>query len=163
MVRMRILRILSLLLFVWQAIYRQIQHLSLTVDYLQDGEIRHKARQLMAIGFVEKTLVRSTFNQLRAAAPSKLLPLFVYFEQQWLGSVRLEMWNVYDVDIRTDNSCEGWHNRFNRAVDRHHPNIWRLLSTVLEEQASTNVFCTQIAGNRMFCDKCRSTVTLRKR
>jgi hypothetical protein len=61
---------------------------------------------------------------------------------------RLEMWNVYDVDIRTNNSCEGWHNRFNRAVDRHHPNIWHLLGIIMEEQASTEVLRSQIAAGQ---------------
>ena len=58
------------------------------------------------------------------------------------------MWNVHDTDVRTNNSCEGWHNRFNRAVSRHHPNIWHLLRTISEEQASTDVLRCQISAGQ---------------
>ena len=102
----------------------------------------------MALGFVEPSRVRETFYRLREVAPRSLLPLFGYFEQQWLGSMPIDMWNVSDCDLRTNNACEGWHNRFNRAVNRHHPNIWHLLRTVVDEQVSTDVLRCQIAAGQ---------------
>ena len=102
----------------------------------------------MALGFVPVNAIEQTFKQLRDAAPLDLRPLFAYFEQQWLGNVPLKMWNVYGIDIRTNNDCEGWHNRFNRAVDKHHPNIWHLLRCVHDEQASTDVTRCQISAGK---------------
>ena len=46
------------------------------------------------------------------------------------------MWNVLNVQRRTNNGCEGWHNRFTRIVDKHHPNIWQLIKKLQEEEAS---------------------------
>ena len=134
--------------YIHQAIYRQVQRSSLASEYLHSNKIWRKIRQLMAVGFVEVARIRSTFLQLKHVAPNILLPLFAYFEQQWLGSVPLAMWNVHEVDIRTNNNCEGWHNRFNRAVDRHHPNIWHLLRTINDKQASMEVLRSQIAAGQ---------------
>ena len=117
----------------------------------------------MALGFVECPRIKATFNELRVAAPSTLQPLYVYFEQQWLGSIPMKMWNVYDTDVRTNNACEGWHNRFNRAVDRHHPNIWHLLRVIMEEQAMTDVMRCQIAAGHNVCYEVPKYKAIRKR
>lgn len=104
----------------------------------------------MAIAFVETDLIAETFQRCQEEAPASLRPLYTYFNQQWLGNVPLKMWNVKDADIRTNNHCEGWHNRFNRAVNKHHPNIWHLLRCIMEEQASNQITLRQIeAGECM--------------
>ena len=102
----------------------------------------------MALGFVPIRNVSELFQQIRVNAPVELNPLFIYFEQQWLVNIPLEMWNVYEVDIRTNNSCEGWHNRFNRAVNKHHANIWHILRCIKDEQASTEVMRNQMAAGQ---------------
>jgi len=117
----------------------------------------------MALGFVEPALVRLTFNQLRQAAPPVLQPLYVYFEQQWLVNVPLQMWNVYDKDIRTNNNCEGWHNRFNRAINRHHPNIWHLIRVIIEEQATTDVIRCQMDAGQNIVREDRKVKAIKKR
>ena len=100
----------------------------------------------MALGFVDPPHIRPTFVQLKISAPAVLQPLYSYFEQQWLASVDIRMWNVYDTPTRTNNDCEGWHNRFNRAINRHHPNLW--LDVIKGEQASTDVTRNQIVAGQ---------------
>jgi len=102
----------------------------------------------MALGFVPIRNVSELFQQIWVNAQVELNPLFIYFEQQWFVNVPLEMWNVYEVDIRTNNSCEGWHNRFNRAVNKHHANIWHILRCIKDEQASTEVMRNQMAAGQ---------------
>ena len=58
------------------------------------------------------------------------------------------MWNVYQVNLRTNNHCEGWNNRFNRLVNKHHPNIWHLLTAIRDEQASSTVTRLQITAGQ---------------
>jgi len=84
-----------------------VQHLGLSQQYLSDEVICKNVRRLMALGFLEVGKIRTTFDQLRVSAPAVLLQLFVYFEQQWLGTVSIHMWNVHDIDLRTNNNCEG--------------------------------------------------------
>lgn len=131
-----------------QAIWRQVQHLGLSQLYTTDQAMRQEVRNLMALGFLKPEDVLPTFNLLKAAASPILHGLFHYFEQQWLGNVSLLMWNVWYVDVRTNNSCEGWHSRFNRIVNKHHPNTWYLMRCFQEEQASTDVTRCQIAAGQ---------------
>ena len=50
--------------------------------------------------------------------------------------------------ICTNNDCEGWHVRFSNALGKHHPNIWKFLEYLPEEQASLEVMHQQIRGGR---------------
>jgi hypothetical protein len=34
-------------------------------------------------------------------------PLFTYFEYQWMKTVEIKRWNVYGIQMRTNNNCEG--------------------------------------------------------
>jgi hypothetical protein len=134
--------------FCFKAIWRQIQSLGLSHAYTTDNVIRQQVRQLMALGFLPRDQVRPTFERLKVAASPSLAGLFNYFQQQWFINVSLDMWNVFDVDIRTNNSCEGWHIRFNSMVNKHHPNLWFLLRFMLEEQTSTDMTRNQIAAGQ---------------
>jgi len=145
-----------------QAIWRQVQHHGLVHGYTTDERIRQPIRQLMALGFAPISVVQTTFRKLRDAAPSSVEPVFIYFEQQWLGNVPIKMWNVHNADIRTNNSCEGWHNRFNRVVDKHHPNIWHLLRCIHEEQASTDVTRCQIRAGKSVLREVRKYKAMQK-
>jgi hypothetical protein len=103
----------------------------------------------MALGFAPLLLVRNTFAQMQDNAPLALQPLFRYFDQQWLQSVSPSMWNVHNEDVRTNNDLEGWHHGFNKAIGRHHPNIWFLLESFINERASTEVTLQQIAAGHV--------------
>ena len=39
---------------------------------------------------------------------------------------------------------EGWHNRFNRAISKHHPNIWLFLRQIQQEQAAVELLHQQL-------------------
>ena len=46
------------------------------------------------------------------------------------------MWIVFDANIRTNNSVEGWHKKLNRTVGFHHPNAFQLVGVLKKEQAA---------------------------
>ena len=117
----------------------------------------------MALGFIQCHLIRQMFRQLRDSAPVDLHALYTYFELQWLGNTRLQMWNVYDADVRTNNSCEGWHNRFNIIVNRHHPNIWQLLKVILEEHDAVEIARRQIAAGQTVVREVRANKVTEQR
>jgi hypothetical protein len=102
----------------------------------------------MALAFVPVLLVRNTFGQLRTASDPSLVQLFDYFEDQWITRTPVPMWNVYKMDLRTNNDLEGWHVRFNAILSRHHPNLWQLIDALQQEHSATEVTINQvIAGN----------------
>ena len=123
-----------------QSIYRQVQALGLVRNYEANPEIRLQVRQLMALTFLPVAIVRMTFHLLQSQANPVLLGLFEYFERQWMTSTVPALWKVHGNDVwRTNNHCEGWHNRFNRAISKHHPNIWLFLRAIQQEQAATEL------------------------
>jgi hypothetical protein len=74
------------------------------------------------------------------------------------------------VYFRCLNDCEGWHNRFNRAVSKHHPNIWHLLNCIRDEESSVRVVRNQLAAghagrrnNRKYLSQTSKLTVLRKR
>ncbi|KRY27677.1 hypothetical protein T01_7970 [Trichinella spiralis] len=46
-------------------------------------------------------------------AVGSVAALFNYFEEEWMTPNRLPLWNVHNVDIRTNIDLDGWHFRMN--------------------------------------------------
>jgi len=106
-------------------------------------------RQLMALASLPVAIVRMTFHLLQSQANPVLLGLFEYFERQWMTSTAPALWNVHGNDVwRTNNHCEGWHSWFNRAISKHHPNIWLFLRAIQQEQAATELLHQQLTAGR---------------
>lgn len=103
----------------------------------------------MALAYAPLAVVRQTFHIFEAASDPRLTTIFQYFEQTWIRSIQPRMWNVHGVAIKTNNDCEGWHNRFQNLVDKHRPNIWRLLDCILQEQNATEIMKQQILAGQV--------------
>ncbi|KRX29229.1 hypothetical protein T05_7699 [Trichinella murrelli] len=54
--------------------------------------------------------------------------------REWMTDERLPLWNVYNVNIRTNNHLEGWHNRLNRKAGKSHNVLYELLQLLISEQ-----------------------------
>jgi hypothetical protein len=134
-------------------IYRKIQNLGLTTHYRDDENIRTTCRQLMSLALLPPREVEYGFEELASNVPSLLLSLIDYFRNFWFRQIAVELWNVHNLDIRTNNNAEGqyrmiietvfliffflligWHNRFNRRVNKTHPNVWHFISTLKQEE-----------------------------
>ncbi|KAL2631004.1 hypothetical protein R1flu_015690 [Riccia fluitans] len=117
-----------------QAIWRKIQQMGLTTVYTNNESIKGRIRQLMALGFLPVPRIReglqAIIDSLSNAKYDILESLFQYFVSWWCERIPLSMWNVHGIQRRTNNNCEGWHNKFNRKVNHHHLDIWRLISTL---------------------------------
>lgn len=68
-----------------------------------------------------------------------------------MTKVKWSLWNVSDVEIKTNNIVEGtwvfkmyyyyfsqlgWNHRFNRLVSNCHPNIWHLIDCLKREETA---------------------------
>ena len=51
-------------------------------------------------------------------------------------------------DLRTNNTLEGWHRRFNMIIAKHHPNIFEFLDRLKSEQAHTDTSFEQFIGTQ---------------
>ncbi|KRX18117.1 hypothetical protein T07_13777 [Trichinella nelsoni] len=85
---------------------------------------------------------------LEAGTTGNLLALFQYFWQEWMTDERLPLWNVHNVNIRTNNHLEGWHNRLNRKADKSHNGLYELLQILIAEQGVMDTLIQQVlSGN----------------
>jgi hypothetical protein len=133
-----------------QCIWHNVQALGLANRYGSDANIRLQVRQLMALAFAPMAVIRPTIAILEQNSDPALTQLFSYFRDQWLTRVRIQMWNVYKAELRTNNDLEGWHNRFSNLVSRHHPNIWDFLRFMIAEHDATYVSIQQtLAGQNV--------------
>ncbi|CAF3852425.1 unnamed protein product [Rotaria sp. Silwood1] len=117
-----------------QAVYRKIQNLGLATYYRDDEHIRDTCRQLMSLALLPCREVEFAFEEIVSKAPPLLLNLIDYFRNFWFRQMPVKIWNVHNLDIRTNNNAEGWHNRFNRRINKTHPNIWHFISTLKQEE-----------------------------
>lgn len=131
-------------------IHRQIQHLGLTAVCRDDEHARSLLRKLMVLLFTPIDSIEKVFDDLFDEVPDSLKRLFDYFNGYWMTKAKWPLWNVSSLDLRTNNMVEGrfplfilglssnlgWNHRFNRLVNRHHPNPWHFVECLKKEEAS---------------------------
>ena len=67
-----------------------------------------------------------------------------YFQDTWMNCpFPVPLWNVTEAIIRSSNRVESWHNKLNRTVDVHHPNIFQLVGVLKKEQAAVESTVTR--------------------
>jgi hypothetical protein len=79
----------------------------LITAYRNDECVRSSARKLMALALVPVDKVEFAFQQVAREAPRSLKPLTDYFNRYWMTKVKWTLWNVSDVELRTNNIVEG--------------------------------------------------------
>ena len=145
-----------------QNIWRKIQANGLQERYQQDVQFVEEVRMIAALAFVPENDVRRVFNDLSNNIDASLDVIMDYIEETYIGMVRrgqrrrpryaYSMWGVYDRVQdnlpRTNNSVEGWHNRFNRHVGVHHADIWKIIDVIQKEEDLHRVELVHIQQGR---------------
>ncbi|KRY43814.1 hypothetical protein T03_5649 [Trichinella britovi] len=62
---------------------------------------------------------------------------------------RLPLWNVYNVNICTNNDLEGWHFKMNRLAGKRHLGFYELLQLLIDEHVSTETLIQQVTSGRV--------------
>ena len=105
-----------------QCLYRRIQSTGLATAYSHDESLRSCCKKLMALPFLPIDEVETSFYALRTTVDpelkKKLRDVFLYFDDYWLNTVPVEMWNVHGCNHRTNNICEGTYNLFSKTIDK---------------------------------------------
>ena len=92
----------------------------------------------MALGFIPLALVRMNLNALIQSQRSRALQnqyaalqeFYDYFRKNYInGAFPPRMWNVYnrEMEFRTNNFVESFHQRWNNAVGVRHPSLWNFI------------------------------------
>ncbi|KRZ86593.1 hypothetical protein T08_7341 [Trichinella sp. T8] len=131
-----------------QAVHRKVGELGLKARYRTEEPTKRKIRMLLATAFLPVPHVNTGVSLLEAGTTGNLSALFQYFRQEWMTDERLPLWNVYNVNIRTNNHLEGWHNRLNRKAGKSHNGLYELLQLLISEQGVMDTLIQQVlSGN----------------
>ena len=133
-----------------QNIYRKIQSLGLTNQYMEDPGFALYMRLLPSLAFVSENEVCDCFLILMGEFPQDALEVADYFETTYLGRrlpdqtrrtppFPIRFGNMYarvlNHTSRTNNCVEGWHNAFQTGVTISHPSFPKLVNHFQREQA----------------------------
>ncbi|CAF5224381.1 unnamed protein product, partial [Rotaria magnacalcarata] len=86
------------------------------------------------LALVPRDKVKSCFKLLRRNADDRVQEFVQYFEHQWFNVMSSDLWCVADSAIRTNNSSEAYNRRFNSRMLNKHPNIWRFIYILKNEE-----------------------------
>ncbi|CAM4756223.1 unnamed protein product [Rotaria magnacalcarata] len=98
-----------------------------------------------------------------SSALDSLKPLFEYYENYWVKTIGIKRWNVYGIRIKTNNNAEGFHNRLNLRVAKHHPNIWIFTRCIQGEEIRFNHVLIQMIGGLTCRTKTATTNAIQQR
>jgi hypothetical protein len=128
--------------FHWtQAIWRHVQELGLSAAYRNDEGTNKFCRRLMSLPFLPQEHIPTMFASIRKEANTEQLKdLCSYIEATWITSQMWSPadWSIFMLPIRTNNDCEGWHNRLNGKASKGHLNLYMLISLLHEESITIN-------------------------
>ena len=154
-----------------QSIYRKVQEFGLSQQYnMEDSWVKQWIHSAISLGFVPPENVVDTFNLLceqlqgvdegddalpQVEAIAKYLKITYISGKPARGRRRAvppryhpQKWNVYERTLngegRTNNIVEGYHNRLNKMVNKHHVSMFTMLSEIQKEQRDTEVAITQL-------------------
>ncbi|XP_003369381.1 reverse transcriptase family protein [Trichinella spiralis] len=113
-------------------------------SYINEAATKNKVKMLLATAFLPPHDVPVAVELLGRDATGSIAALFNYFRVEWMLPDRLPMWNVYNVNIRTNNDLEGWHFKMNRLAGKRHLGFYELLQLLIDEQGSTETLFQQV-------------------
>ena len=61
----------------------------------------------MAFALLPLNQVKLGFNDIFQEAPDSIDDFIDYFRDHWMKKIKLSLWNVADLDVRTNNHVEG--------------------------------------------------------
>lgn len=133
-----------------QSLWRKVQALKLAVPYTKDADLKECIRKCMSLGFLPHYCVRPNFQSLAKAKKTTrivrrhptLRTFLVYMRKTYIAQRSAfppELWNIYDLNERTNNTCESFHGRWNSKLRRVRPSLWVFLTQLKDEQLRTEL------------------------
>jgi hypothetical protein len=88
---------------------------------MKSDRVHKFIRQLMALPYLPKEHIRSSFNRLLLTVPvsaRSLRRLMSYIKSTWIISSKFPVntWSVFGQPVRTNNDIEGWHQHLNKKA-----------------------------------------------
>ena len=129
-------------------IYRRVQELRLSHQYLNDAVFCRNIKMILALSFVNIADTIQAFDDLSNHAGVEEEAVLHYFKRNYIGELprgtRLEpryphtLWNmavrVYKNFPQANNNLEGWHNRFSSSFTHRHTHVWKFIDGLKQDK-----------------------------
>ncbi|KRY20124.1 hypothetical protein T12_715 [Trichinella patagoniensis] len=124
-------------------VLRKVTDLGMRTSYIHEAATKKIVKMLLVMASLPLRDVPAAVELLGRDATGSVAALFNYFRVEWMPYNRLPLWNVYNVNIRTNNDLEGWHFKMNRLAGKRHLSFYELLQLLIDEQGSTETLIQQ--------------------
>ena len=107
-----------------QNIYRRAQKIG-AVEYGKRGSFHSLCKSLMVLPLIPVKRIMEAFKYIKSKYRTRLeRKMITYFEANYIkGKYKPIIWNVSELETRTNNAVESFNSMFNRMVRISHPPI----------------------------------------
>ena len=132
-----------------------VAYMKCDVAYMNSDRVHQFIRQLMALPYLPKEHIRSSFNRLYLTVPVSARPLrrfMSYIKSTWITSSTFPVntWSVFGQSVRTNNDVEGWHQCLNKKAKGQSLQLY-VMTKLLSDEAR---FVALLFKLMISCDIC---------
>ena len=134
-----------------QCVWRKAQARGLAIPYKENEDVHRLVCRAAVLPLVPVLGVADVWFEALNDLEDVQLPVDVslftdYITEQWVETDK-EMWNHFNPEgPRTTNHLEGWHSKLKKLVQHSHPNIYRIITTLQQVEASNSIKQIQYAA-----------------
>ena len=155
-----------------QAVWRAVSKFGLAAPYNSKSNVKLHIwiRRLLSLPFLPPEMIKNEFEMLferdaivgsfhveeEFVEPFKRL--ISYYKRYWIMQIPIEMWCQHSNGERTNNRCEGFHNKLRQEVSIVHPNPFLTIQFLRRiDCESTNAFAMYLSGDDVKRTRRRTT------
>ena len=134
-----------------QCVWRKAQATGLAIPYKENEDVHRLVRRAAVLPLVPVLGVADVWFEALNDLEDAQLPVDVsvftdYITEQWVETDK-ETWNHFNTEgPRTTNHLEGWHSKLKKLIQHSHPNIYRIITTLQQIEASNSIKQIQYAA-----------------
>ncbi|XP_060573275.1 uncharacterized protein LOC132731165 [Ruditapes philippinarum] len=125
-----------------QALFRKVQELGLQTAYSEQNDVYQLLRKTFSLPLLPADDIRPAFQYLKSKSSTPETDAYInYIENTWINNViwPVESWCQFGRSVRTNNDCEGWHNKLNRRARKGNLPFYVLISLLYKEAADVKI------------------------
>ena len=125
-----------------QCLWRKFNELGLKTAYAEDEKLKEWFKTCVALAFVPHDKVENVFvdhilDEANYEEYPQLERFTDYMLKTWIDTpiFSIALWNHFqNAEIRVNNNNEGYNSRFNDKCSAPHPNLWKFIELIQEEE-----------------------------
>lgn len=146
-----------------QIIWRRVQLLKFSKDFIADYNIKFNVKMILALSFVpigDVLIMAARLKKYLVTEDSKyVLILFKWFQQEYLsennGNKSIKFWNAHERTLKripkTTNSIEGFHRHLNTLIKIKQSSFLQIGKELIKEQEITELKLLQSLHGESHC------------